>query len=81
MRKIFLAAAVLVSLGLAAQKKKPSGLDRLAEEYVKLGLAIGQYDGDFVDAYYGPEEWKPTGGKLAVFPKDSFLLLIEALRN
>lgn len=34
-------------------------LDNIAEKYVKLTLEIGQYDPDFVDAYYGPEEWKP----------------------
>jgi len=33
-------------------------LDAAAEKYVKLSLAMGQYDRDFVDAYYGPEEWK-----------------------
>jgi hypothetical protein len=33
-------------------------LDAAAEKYVKLALAMGQYDRDFVDAYYGPEEWK-----------------------
>jgi hypothetical protein len=32
----------------------------LAEEYVKIVLEIGQYNSDFVDAYYGPPEWKPT---------------------
>jgi hypothetical protein len=33
-------------------------MDRIAENYVKLALAIGQHDADFVDAYYGPPEWK-----------------------
>ena len=31
----------------------------LAERYVRLVLAVGQHDADFVDAYYGPPEWKP----------------------
>ncbi len=31
----------------------------LAERYVRLVLAVGQHDPDFVDAYYGPPEWKP----------------------
>jgi hypothetical protein len=30
----------------------------LSERYVKLMLAIGVHDGDFVDAYYGPAEWR-----------------------
>ena len=50
-----------------------SGLDQIAEDYVRLGLAIGQYDPDFVDAYYGPDSLKPVTVKQAVFPKDSFL--------
>jgi hypothetical protein len=30
-------------------------LDAVAEGYVRLVLAVGQHDGDYVDAYYGPE--------------------------
>jgi hypothetical protein len=30
----------------------------VAESYVKLVLAVGAHDGDYVDAYYGPPEWK-----------------------
>ncbi len=33
-------------------------LDPVAESYVRLVLALGQHDPDYVDAYYGPEEWK-----------------------
>ena len=33
-------------------------MDQIAEHYVKLVLNIGQYDADFVDAYYGPKEWR-----------------------
>ncbi len=33
-------------------------MNSIAEDYVKLVLNIGQYDVDFVDAYYGPEEWR-----------------------
>jgi hypothetical protein len=32
-------------------------LDRIAEAYVKLVLAVGQHDADYVDAFYGPQEW------------------------
>ena len=27
----------------------------LAERYIKLVLALGQHDPDYVDAYYGPD--------------------------
>ncbi len=32
-------------------------MNQIAEVYVKLVLAVGQHDGDYVDAYHGPEEW------------------------
>ena len=35
-------------------------MDEIAEQYVKLVLAVGQHDGDFVDAYYGDPSWKPA---------------------
>ncbi len=36
----------------------PPTMDQLAEQYVRLVLALGQHDPDYVDAYYGPAEWK-----------------------
>ena len=41
-------------------------MDRMAEQYVKLVLALGEHDKDYVDAYYGPPEWKKEaeGSKL-----------------
>jgi hypothetical protein len=33
-------------------------VNEVAEAYVKLVLAMGQHDPDYVDAYYGPPEWK-----------------------
>lgn len=33
-------------------------MNKSAESYVKLVLATGRHDRDYVDAYYGPEEWK-----------------------
>lgn len=54
-------------------------LNTLAEKYVKLGLAIGQYDNSFVDAYYGPDSLQPKSTKAAVFPKDSLLASVDHL--
>ncbi|MDP4174431.1 MAG: hypothetical protein Q8933_10710 [Bacteroidota bacterium] len=34
-------------------------MNDIAEGYVKLVLQIGLYDDGYVDAYYGPENWKP----------------------
>src|ERR1044071_8149616 len=36
----------------------PKSVNEIAEAYVKLVLALGQHDPDYVDAYYGPPEWK-----------------------
>jgi hypothetical protein len=51
------------SLPIAAQPT----MNSLAESYVKLALAAGVHDGDYVDAYYGPPEWK-TGAEAAKLP-------------
>jgi len=32
----------------------------VSERYVKLVLAVGQHDADYVDAFYGPPEWRKT---------------------
>ena len=39
-------------------RARPSPMNDIAERYVKLVLALGQHDADYVDAYYGPPEWK-----------------------
>jgi hypothetical protein len=33
-------------------------MNDIAERYVKLVLAVGEHDADYVDAYYGPPSWK-----------------------
>jgi len=35
-----------------------SQMNDVAPAYVKLVLAVGQHDKDYVDAFYGPPEWK-----------------------
>ncbi len=42
----------------AGQTSKSGAMDTIAQDYVKLVLAVGQHDADYVDAYYGPPEWK-----------------------
>ena len=55
---IFLLILNLVSCNKPVEEKV-APIDSIAEKYVKLTLEIGQHDPDFVDAYYGPDEWKP----------------------
>ena len=51
----FALAIVLISPALNAQN---ASMDKLAEQYVRLVLALGEYDPDYVDAYYGPSAWR-----------------------
>jgi hypothetical protein len=45
-------------LGAVAASTRQMPMDKLAERYVKLVLAMGQHDSDYVDAFYGPSEWR-----------------------
>jgi hypothetical protein len=38
-------------------------MNTVAERYVHLVLALGQHDPDYVDAFYGPPEWKTQAEK------------------
>lgn len=65
MHKILFMLLIVTTLFSCNQNKGktvPSDLElkmnMIAEDYVKLVLNIGQYDPDFVDAYYGPKEWR-----------------------
>jgi hypothetical protein len=53
-----IAAMMLPGPAQSADGNTSTGLDGLAERYVRLVLAIGEHDPDFVDAYYGPPEWR-----------------------
>ncbi|MFZ5496816.1 MAG: hypothetical protein ACOZE5_15965 [Verrucomicrobiota bacterium] len=67
------AAAATVALAEAT-----SPLDPLAETYVKLALAAGVHDGDYVDAYYGPPEWR-TAAEAARLPLAGVRAQVQAL--
>ena len=66
---------VLICLLLAncSTKLKPDSIEVIAEEYVRLVLQVGKYDSAVVDAYFGPEEWKPNEQKAAIFPKETLV--------
>jgi len=57
-------------------------MNAIAEQYVKLVLGMGEHDPAYVDAYYGPPEWKAEAEKgqrpLADLDADA-ARLIEAL--
>ncbi len=63
MKNIALFSLVVVSLLIFSCKPQmdpKTEINNIAEEYVKLCLHTGLHDPYFVDAYYGPEEWKLT---------------------
>ena len=51
-------AASLAVRASQRQIRPDTVMNDLAERYVKLVLAMGQHDTDYVDAYYGPDEWR-----------------------
>jgi hypothetical protein len=74
--KIYFLIIITLSLLACSERKEPIiqsdlelKMNNIAEDYVKLVLNIGQYDADFVDAYYGPEEWR--SGLKSDLPFDS----------
>ena len=54
-----LTLAVCCAALSAGVQQPPPDMNSISEQYVKLVLAVGQHDADYVDAYYGPAEWKP----------------------
>ena len=56
-------AATAAAAILLAQTLTPVDMNTIAERYVKLVLAVGQHDADYVDAYYGPPEWRADAEK------------------
>jgi hypothetical protein len=61
---VLLVGAIRAASGLggvqapAARHAESEPMNALAERYVKLVLALGRHDADYVDAYYGPPEWR-----------------------
>ena len=57
---VALIAATCGAITTAQMPRRPerSSMDSIAQQYVRIVLALGQHDPDYVDAYYGPPEWK-----------------------
>ena len=67
---------LLMAIGVVAS---PS-MNSLAESYVKLALAAGVHDADYVDAYYGPPEWR-AAAEAEKLPLPAVRERLAALRN
>ena len=58
MKRLSVVFGILLLSACAHQATPPPSLNAPAERYVKLVLALGEHDADWVDAYYGPPEWR-----------------------
>ena len=70
-------AVLIIAVCISCSSEKDSSqnqqMDVIAEKYVKLVLNMGLYDTDYVDAYFGPEDWRPSESeKQDSFPYDDF---------
>jgi hypothetical protein len=58
--------AAFLALGLAACATAPqprASVDEVARDYVRMALEIDAHESGFVDAYYGPAEWREAARK------------------
>lgn len=85
LKSLFIFVFMCIVLACSSEKQSVNDeekLQQIGREYVTLGLTIGQYDPDFVDAYYGPDSLRPAEAKdTADFPKDSLTLRITELKS
>ena len=56
----------LIAMTCSARPLQTDSMDIIAERYVKLVLALGGHDADYVDAYYGPPEWKAEANRAKI---------------
>ena len=83
MHKHFIVASAIFLLSACKTQEKTyhANLNDVADEYVKLTLAIGQYNSDFIDSYYGPEDWQPKGKPSEHLPYEEFKWQANTLIN
>ncbi len=78
-----LIVALCTSIGATAAAK-PEGVDALAQDYLRLTLAMGTHDPAYVDAYYGPKYIRDRAEKAGLSVeaiKQQALALQAALRK
>ena len=57
-RLVAVIGALVVATAATSHTQSHTDMNDIAERYVKLVLAVGQHDSDYVDAYYGPRAWR-----------------------
>src|SRR5262245_21124967 len=58
---LFVVCGFLISSATA--RAAADDMKTVAEQYAHLVLALGQHDPNYVDAFYGPAEWKTQAEK------------------
>lgn len=77
MRQILLSGAMLAIAACASASEEKVALDDVARDYVRLVLEIDAHESGYVDAYFGPAEWREEARKS---PRDQAALKKEADR-
>lgn len=65
----------------AGAKTAPDPLNAAADAYVRLVLAVGRHDPNYVDAYYGPPEWKVESDTGSPVPVADLVTRARRLRD
>lgn len=73
----FTFAALLTAGCTTTQRAEPVSLDASAKRYSLLVLQMGRHDADYVDAYYGPAEWKAEADSISL---DAIVATADSLR-
>jgi hypothetical protein len=58
MMRSLLAAMAALLIVACAQPDDGLTLDEAGEQFVRLGLELGEYDDYYIDSYVGPEDWQ-----------------------
>lgn len=64
------ALLAMIPLVLLPTPGQAASVDQVAERYVRLVLAMGEHDEGYVDAYYGPAEWREAAAVDTPSPAD-----------
>jgi hypothetical protein len=66
---------------MSSRSETAHAFDAVAERYVRLALAVGEVDDAFVDAFYGPAEWKTEARAAGKRPLPELRAAAEELRR
>lgn len=85
MREVRRAVLIAIVFSVACGAPRlPADVDALADQYVKLVLAVGTHDSTYVDSFYGPREWRQEAARVAMpIPqiRDSAAALLDHLHQ